>query len=97
MPYAIITFDKAGSAPLRDQLRADHMAYLGRFSDKLIVSGGLMSENDAVFGGCIVLDSDDVAYAEQFASNDPFAKAGLFEKVIIAKWRKGFLNFARWI
>ena len=35
---------------------------------------------------------DDRASAEAFINSDPFSKVGLFGKVEISRWRKGFLD-----
>ena len=40
----------------------------------------------------IILDTDDRAEAEQLIANDPFTRAGVFEKVEIKRWRKVFFN-----
>lgn len=39
-------------------------------------------------GSLLILDFADKAEAENFAANDPYAKAGLFERVDIRPWRK---------
>ena len=39
-------------------------------------------------GSLVILDLADQSEAEAFAANDPYAKAGLFEKVIIQPWKK---------
>ena len=36
----------------------------------------------------IILDVADYAAAQAWADNDPYAKAGLFEKVRIEEWKK---------
>jgi uncharacterized protein YciI len=96
MAYAVITFDKPNTTAVRDRFRADHITYLEGFKEKLIASGGLMTEDEVVYGGCIIIDTHDRSVVEDFAANDPFTKADLFETIIIAKMRKGFFNFKRW-
>ncbi len=39
-------------------------------------------------GSVVILDLESRTAAEAFAANDPYAKAGLFEKVIIQLWKK---------
>ena len=41
-------------------------------------------------GSLLVMEFADRAAAEDFAKNDPYAKAGLFESVAITPFRKVF-------
>ena len=41
------------------------------------------------------MDTDDRKEAKRFIADDPFTKAGLFEKVTITRWRKAFFNKER--
>ncbi len=43
-------------------------------------------------GGILIVDTDDRKEAEAFAANDPFTKAGLFEKVTVTRWRKAYFD-----
>ena len=38
-------------------------------------------------GSLLVVDFPSLADANAFAANDPYAKAGLFESVIIKPWK----------
>jgi uncharacterized protein YciI len=41
-----------------------------------------------MIGSLLILDLADRQTAEDFAANDPYSKAGLFESVAIHPWRK---------
>ena len=85
--YAIICTDKDGALEIRKANREAHLAYaaetpvvyLGPFLDD--VSG-------AMKGSLVVLDVDTRAEAEAWAANDPYAKAGLFQKARIERFKK---------
>jgi uncharacterized protein YciI len=96
VPYVIVAKDKPDSLELRQQVRAEHLEYLTRHQARLL-AGGAMIEDDGSggFGSVIIYDPDDRAEAERFAADDPFAKAGLFESVQVARWRKVFLDGKR--
>ena len=98
MPYAIQTVDKPGTAALRAAKRPEHLEYLTARKNKLLAAGALLSDdgNDAK-GGLIIVDTDDRAEAERFINEDPFTKAGLFEKITVTRWRKAFFNGERLI
>ncbi|PWT74149.1 MAG: YciI family protein [Proteobacteria bacterium] len=96
MPYAIQTQDKPGSEQIRTANRPAHLEYLSARKDLILAGGALLSDDGSVAnGGIIILDTDDRKEAERFAAEDPFAKAGLFHKVTITRWRKAFFNKER--
>ena len=98
MPYAIQTLDKPGSAELRASTRPSHVDYLTRNKDKLLAAGALIDDDGGGgHGGILIVDTDDRAEAERFIAEDPFTKAGLFQKVTITRWRKAFFNKERLI
>lgn len=88
MLYVIHCFDKKDSLQVRTDNRPDHVAYLKSFGDKLFAAGPTLDENENMNGSVVILDLEDLAEAEAFAANDPYAKAGLFESVSIQPWKK---------
>lgn len=93
MPYAIQTTDKTGSADLRAQTRPAHLDYLKANQHLLLAAGALISDDGTGgHGGILLVDTDDRAVAERFINEDPFTKAGLFEKVTVTRWRKAFFD-----
>ncbi len=98
MPYAIQTVDKPNSAELRASTRAAHLEYLTAHQDKLLAAGALINDDGTGgSGGILIVDTDDRAEAERFIANDPFTKAGLFERVSVTRWRKAFFDKQRLI
>jgi uncharacterized protein YciI len=96
MPYAIITHDKPNSLDLRNQARAEHLAYLTEHQSKLLAAGAKVADDgQGGVGGIIIVDTDDRAEAEAFIKNDPFTKAGLFSGIEVVRWRKAFFNKER--
>ncbi len=39
-------------------------------------------------GSLIILDTRDLATAQNWADGDPYARAGLFETVTLIEWKK---------
>ena len=96
MPFAILTVDKPDHLHLRTSAREEHLAYLTANKHKLLAAGALI-EDDGTGGrgGILIVDTESREEAERFAAEDPFTKAGLFEKVTVARWRKAFFNGER--
>jgi uncharacterized protein len=93
MPYVIQTKDKPNGAAIRAQARPAHLEYLTKHTDKLLAAGALIDDDGTGgHGGVLIVDTDDRAEAERFINEDPFTKAGLFEKVTVTRWRKAFFN-----
>lgn len=98
MPYLIHTVDKAGAAGIRADNRAAHIDYLTKHQDLLLAAGALIDDDGSGgHGGVLIVDTDDRKAAERFIAEDPFTKAGLFEKYTVTRWRKAFFNKERLI
>jgi len=68
-------------APYRDQ----HLAYATEALQRgELVMGGALS--DPVDGAVLVFNGDSPAVAENFATNDPYVKAGLITEWKVRPW-----------
>lgn len=88
MIWCIHCEDKPDSIALRQETRPSHVEYLGQFDVQ--VGGPLLNEAGEMCGSAILLEAPDRAAAEAFATNDPYAKAGLFAKVSIHEFKTVF-------
>lgn len=89
MLYVITCTDKAGSLDLRMSVRPRHLDYLKTAGDRVKVAGPLLSADaePKPIGSVIIIDAASDAAVQLFADNDPYATAGLFEKVEIKPWK----------
>ncbi len=93
MFFIVLTTDKPDSTQLRADRRAVHLEYLESFGDKLVAGGATLSDDgETPTGSFLLIDVEDRAAAEDFARNDPFAQAGLFETTEIRRWRKVYFH-----
>ena len=98
MPFAIITRDKPGSEGVRQTHQAAHKAYLDKHRKVLLAAGAMLDDDAATAnGGILLVDVETREAAEEFVQNDPFQAAGLFEEVLITRWRKAFYDRQRLI
>ncbi len=88
MLYLIHAFDKSDHLQVRMDNRPAHVEYLKSFGEKLQAAGPTLDAAENMNGSLVVLEFSEISEAEAFAANDPYAKAGLFEKVIIQPWKK---------
>jgi uncharacterized protein YciI len=84
MIFAILLMDRPGTAELRIQVRPEHRAYLGQSAEKMAFAGPLTSEDGkTTVGSLLAMDFPSKADVEAWLSNEPFTKAGVYEKPII--------------
>ncbi|MEM1390241.1 MAG: YciI family protein [Pseudomonadota bacterium] len=89
--FLINARDKAGSLDIRMAHREAHLAYAKDYIDQIKVAGPVLNEAGDMAGSTLIMEFSSIEEAEDWASNDPYAKSGLFESVeIIAyKWLLG--------
>lgn len=90
--FALYCVDKPNSLELRMATREAHLAYLKDFDVK--VAGPMLDEAGAMAGSILIVEAPDLAAAQAFGENDPYAQAGLFESVRVTGFRAGVGGFA---
>ncbi|WP_424988413.1 YciI family protein [Microbulbifer sp. S227A] len=87
MLVALIARDKKDALQTRLDNRAAHLAYIEE-TGVVTQAGPLLGDEGAMIGSLVILDVADVDAARDWAANDPYAKAGLFENVELIPWKK---------
>ena len=87
MLVALIAHDKPGALDVRMTNRPAHVEYLGS-TDMVHLAGPMLDGEGGMIGSLIVLDVPDMPAAQNWADNDPYAKAGLFASVSLTEWKK---------
>ncbi len=89
MTFVLYCVDKAGHGHVRAENRPAHLDYLKSNLDRIVIAGPMTSDDgETVKGSVIVVNDAERGAAEDFAANDPYAKAGLFESVTITAYKK---------
>ena len=87
MDFVITCVDKPGSLELRAATREAHLGYLRAAGAALKLAGPMLDEQGRPIGSLLVVEAADEAGAQAFADEDPYAKAGLFERVEIRPFK----------
>lgn len=95
MLFAISNLDRPDSAALRAATRPAHLAYLDRFTSRILSGGALLNEEGQPVGSLIVIEAEDQAAAERIAAEDPYVQAGLFQSVVVRPYRLVYKAGAR--
>lgn len=87
MLVALLAKDKDGALETRKSNRTSHLAYI---EDTGVVrqAGPILDGDGEMAGSLIILDVADMAAAQSWADNDPYAKAGLFKSVDLVEWKR---------
>jgi hypothetical protein len=87
MLVALFAHDKPGALPVRQENRPAHVDYL-KSTGCVAQAGPLLDDDGQMCGSLVILDVADMAAAQDWADNDPYAKAGLFADVQLVAWNK---------
>ena len=85
MPLFLINArDKANSSELRLATRQAHLEWAGDARHKIAMAGPVLSDDgETMRGSTFVIEFDSLDEAKAWAAEDPYAKAGLFERTEI--------------
>ena len=84
--FAVICQDKPGALETRKANRDAHLSYLKQTN--VVQAGPFLDTAGMMCGSLLILDLPDMAAAQNWAKNDPYAKADLFASVDIQQWNR---------
>lgn len=87
MLIALMAHDKPGALQTRKDNRDAHLAYI-EATGVVNQAGPLLDAAGEMCGSLVILDVTDMAAAQDWAANDPYAKAGLFADVTLTPWKR---------
>lgn len=87
--FVVYARDKPGALDVRLANRAAHLDWAARYADRIVLAGPLFEADGETFAGSMfVIDFDSEKEVRAWAREDPYARAGLFERVEISPYRK---------
>ena len=87
MHVALIALDRPNALEVRKANREAHLAHV-RASGIVEQAGPFLNAAGEMIGSLLILNVPDMAAAEAFADDDPYAKADLFESVTLRPWNR---------
>ena len=88
--FTVICWDKPEHQALRSQVRESHLQYLKESGIVRFAGPYLSEDGQLMVGSLVLLYCSDRESAAQWAAEDPYQKAGLFERVAIQEWVHSF-------
>jgi hypothetical protein len=95
MPYIVETWYKLDRDDDRRQCHSARRQFLDHNSDKhlLLASGAkLQDDGSDANGNFMIFAVESREEVERLMADDPFTAAGLFDRVVITRWRKSYLD-----
>ena len=88
MEYFFYCRDTPDSAAIRQAIVEEHWAFMDRYNTAMIARGPTLSDDGAAITGSMhMVDLPDAAAAREFAYDEPFAKAGAYQEIIVRRCR----------
>jgi hypothetical protein len=88
MLFIAVSHDKPGHLSVRMATREAHLAWMKGLGATIRIAGPFLDEAGAdPQGSVVVVEAADLAAAKALFAEDPYVKAGLFERVEIRPWR----------
>lgn len=85
MPLFLVNArDKANSSDLRKATRQAHLEWAGESRHKIAMAGPVLTDDgETMIGSTFVIEFDTLDEVKAWAAEDPYAKAGLFDRTEI--------------
>jgi len=88
MFYAIYCHDKPNAEKLRAEIRPAHFKYISESGEMVKLGGPLLSDDGSrMIGSILIIETDSLSAAKEWASQEPYSIAGLFQTVHINPWK----------
>ena len=88
MMFAIHCLDKPDTEALREANREAHGAYMRQHAQQVVLGGPLLSgDGKRRIGVLVVFETDNEEAAHRFVCEEPYNKAGLFERTLLTPFQ----------
>ena len=89
MLYVLICEDRKDSPDVRLANRDKHLAFIGDLGERVRLAGPMLSDDgEGMVGSILIIDADSAEDIQAIADSDPYALAGLFEKVTVRPFKQ---------
>ncbi|MBS29226.1 MAG: hypothetical protein CL566_09950 [Alphaproteobacteria bacterium] len=94
--YFFYCRDKDGTAGLRREIVEAHWSFMDGYADQMVARGPTLADDGKTPTGSMhMVELPDGEAARVFAYEEPYAKAGLFDEIIVRRWRNA-LGVTMW-
>jgi uncharacterized protein len=87
MAHFIVEYQDLGAPRVREDKRADHIAYRKGLGSALVLAGPLLDEAEKPIGSLVILEANDRSLAESLAQQDPYVANSAMRVTSIRRYR----------
>lgn len=89
MPLFVIQWkDRSGEGPaIRTATRQAHLDWIATRPGVVKLGGPFLHADETMAGSLMIIEADSLAAAVAFHADDPYAKAGLYERSSVEPWK----------
>ncbi|WP_169569464.1 YciI family protein [Sneathiella limimaris] len=88
MLFIAYCIDKKDHLQVRMDNRPAHLEFLKAKGDELKAAGPTTTEDGSgMTGSLLIFEAESLEAAQEWAAQDPYGKAGLFERVDVKPWK----------
>ncbi|MET7277738.1 YciI family protein [Kribbella sp. NPDC005582] len=88
MQYFVYGRDRTGAGELKGRLTPEHWAFMDGYAAELIARGPTLTpDGEDTTGSLHIIDLPTLEAVKTFAYDDPYYRAGVFESVLITRFR----------
>ncbi len=97
MIFVFHLLDKPGAGELRQRVRPEHKAYLGREAGRIAFAGPLLHDDGVtMLGSLLAIDFDSREAAVAWLADEPFTRAGLYAETRLHAFANLWPQMAGW-
>ncbi|MEP4380273.1 MAG: YciI family protein [Alphaproteobacteria bacterium] len=86
--YFFYCRDKPDTRETRKAIVEAHWAFMDTYADRMVARGPTLADDgETPTGSMHIVELPDAEAARVFAYDEPYAKAGVFEDIIVRRWR----------
>lgn len=91
MLFVAMIYDDRSRWRVRKERMKEHLEYLDREKDRIVVAGTLRDDlSERPKGALWIIDASDKEEAEKVCEGDPFFTGGLRKSISVQYWSKAF-------
>lgn len=83
MQFMIMAYDGEGMLDKRMEVRPQHLEGMKALGKHVVCAGGLLDGEGKLKGSALVMEFDDRAGVDEYLANEPYVKAGVWQKIDI--------------
>lgn len=92
MQFMIMAYDGENMLDKRMEVRPQHLEGMARLGNHVVCAGGLLDEEGKLKGSALVVEFDDRAGVDEYLENEPYVKAGVWQKIEVEPMNVVIMN-----